>query len=80
MKIVMLWKNLQEPYVRNFYIFENSCQCMKSFTGFPTKLTNIIIKIQSLFVWMPKRLTLDSLVTLISDIWMLIGTLELAIR
>ena len=31
-------------------------------------------------MWMPKSLTLDSLVTLISDIWMPTCTLELAIR
>ena len=50
------------------------------FTGFLAKLTNMIIKIQSTIYMNAQKLTLDSVVTLISDIWMSTGTLELVIR
>ena len=50
------------------------------FTGFLTKLTNMIIKIQYTIYMNAQKLSLDSVVTLISDIWMSTDTLQLVIR
>ena len=71
---------IKEPYTLKFLHIWKFYSTYIIFNGFLTKLTNMIIRIQSIIYMNAQTFNSSSLVTLISDIWMSTGTLEMVIN